>query len=142
MARVRGSRVGLWLLGIGVVGWTAGLYLVPDALFPVGSFICHQRPERSFFVHGRQLPVCARCTGLYVGAAMAAPAALIAAAAATAGRARVMIAAAALPTLVTWTAEFAGFARFSNGARFIAALPLGFMAAWLVLGELRKPRYF
>jgi uncharacterized membrane protein len=134
---VRASRVGLWILAVGVVGWTAALFLLPDLMFPVGSFICHQRPERSFVVHGRQLPVCARCTGLYVGAAMAAPAALLAAAAAAARRARLMFAVAALPTLVTWTAEFAGLARFSNTARFVAALPLGFIAAWLVLGELR-----
>ena len=28
---------------------------------------CHRLPERSFFYQGRQLPVCARCTGLAVG---------------------------------------------------------------------------
>ena len=27
---------------------------------------CHRRPDRSFFVRGRQFPVCARCTGIYV----------------------------------------------------------------------------
>lgn len=25
---------------------------------------CHQMPERSFFYHGYQFPVCARCTGV------------------------------------------------------------------------------
>jgi uncharacterized membrane protein len=38
-------------------------------LFAVGGLICHQRPERSFFVDAQQLPVCARCTGLYLSAA-------------------------------------------------------------------------
>ena len=28
---------------------------------------CHQRPERSFFFHGKQFPVCARCTGVFLG---------------------------------------------------------------------------
>ncbi|WP_347529071.1 DUF2085 domain-containing protein [Mucilaginibacter sp. CAU 1740] len=28
---------------------------------------CHKMPERSFFWKGRQFPVCARCTGLYIG---------------------------------------------------------------------------
>lgn len=28
---------------------------------------CHQLPERSFFIHGRQFPVCARCTGVFAG---------------------------------------------------------------------------
>jgi uncharacterized membrane protein len=29
---------------------------------------CHRLPERSFFVKGRQFHVCARCTGLMMGA--------------------------------------------------------------------------
>ncbi len=28
---------------------------------------CHRKPERSFFYKGKQFPVCARCTGFYVG---------------------------------------------------------------------------
>ena len=31
------------------------------------DYICHRRPERSFFYKGRQFPVCARCTGFYTG---------------------------------------------------------------------------
>jgi uncharacterized membrane protein len=34
----------------------------------VGYAICHQIPERSFHIHGQQLPLCARCTGIYMGA--------------------------------------------------------------------------
>lgn len=30
------------------------------------NLICHRMPERSFFVKGYQLPVCARCTGFYI----------------------------------------------------------------------------
>ena len=28
---------------------------------------CHQMPERSFFVRGYHLPLCARCTGIVIG---------------------------------------------------------------------------
>ena len=28
---------------------------------------CHQLPERSFFIGGYQFPVCARCTGVFLG---------------------------------------------------------------------------
>lgn len=28
---------------------------------------CHQKPERSFFYKGYQFPVCARCTGVFIG---------------------------------------------------------------------------
>ena len=28
---------------------------------------CHQIPERSFTIHGKQFPICARCTGVLIG---------------------------------------------------------------------------
>lgn len=31
------------------------------------KYLCHQRPDRSFFIRGHQLPLCARCTGLVCG---------------------------------------------------------------------------
>lgn len=31
------------------------------------AFMCHQMPERSFFIRGQQFPLCARCTGILVG---------------------------------------------------------------------------
>jgi uncharacterized membrane protein len=33
----------------------------------VGSAVCHRITERSFTIAGRQLPLCARCTGMYLG---------------------------------------------------------------------------
>lgn len=36
---------------------------------PFGTF-CHQLPERSYFIAGHPLAVCARCTGLYGGFAL------------------------------------------------------------------------
>ena len=30
-------------------------------------FLCHCRPERSFFYKGKQFPICARCTGELIG---------------------------------------------------------------------------
>lgn len=34
----------------------------------VGYAVCHQIPVRSYFFGGRQLPLCARCSGQYLGA--------------------------------------------------------------------------
>ena len=31
------------------------------------AFMCHQIPERSFIINGRQFPLCARCTGILAG---------------------------------------------------------------------------
>lgn len=33
----------------------------------IGSLVCHQRSERTLWVGGQYLPVCARCTGGYIG---------------------------------------------------------------------------
>jgi Predicted membrane protein (DUF2085) len=41
------------------------------AVYASAAVVCHQRPERSFFIGSHQMPVCARCTGIYVGAAVA-----------------------------------------------------------------------
>ncbi len=40
-------------------------------------FACHRRPDRSFFWKGKQFPVCARCTGLYLGYAVGVVLALV-----------------------------------------------------------------
>lgn len=51
--------IGLWLLGT-----PSGVHGKADA---VGYAICHRIPSRSFEVNGRPLPLCARCTGIYLG---------------------------------------------------------------------------
>jgi uncharacterized membrane protein len=40
---------------------------VMNALSTIFSFLCHQNPARSFSIDGMLLPLCQRCTGLYVG---------------------------------------------------------------------------
>jgi hypothetical protein len=37
-------------------------------VYLLGSLVCHQRPERSFHPWGIQVPVCARCEGIYLAA--------------------------------------------------------------------------
>jgi uncharacterized membrane protein len=41
--------------------------LIPEILYQISYAICHQLPDRSFFVYEEQLPLCARCTGIYLG---------------------------------------------------------------------------
>lgn len=36
-------------------------------------FGCHARADRSFFYHGRQFPICARCTGELIGMILGVP---------------------------------------------------------------------
>ncbi|BAU27758.1 putative membrane protein [Aneurinibacillus soli] len=28
---------------------------------------CHRKPSRSFFINGKQMPLCARCTSIFLG---------------------------------------------------------------------------
>jgi uncharacterized membrane protein len=114
---------------------SSGAYLL-------GSVICHQRPERSFHTGGSQLPVCARCLGLYAGAAAGALAGLSLARRPSNATLRLVLIVAAVPTAITWTSEQAALWMPANSTRFLAALPLGLAAAVTVnyLGCAPRPR--
>ena len=43
---------------------------VAATLYQAFSILCHQLPERSYFIAEHKLAVCARCTGLYAGFAL------------------------------------------------------------------------
>ena len=49
------------------VALTRGHNVFALAIYGAFSHLCHQNPERSFFIAGHQFAVCARCTGLYAG---------------------------------------------------------------------------
>src|SRR5258708_24810051 len=109
------------------------------AVCAAGAYVCHQRPDRCFWIHGRPMPVCARCSGLYAGAAVAAPLALVCASALSRRRARLLAAIAALPTAITWGIEIAGLAHSSNIIRAPPPLPPGFPAASIAFTPLPYP---
>jgi uncharacterized membrane protein len=70
----RGGKLSRVLTALGALV-VLGLFLFP-ALAPldkanlIGYAICHQIPDRSFHMAGHRLPLCARCTGTYLGAAV------------------------------------------------------------------------
>ncbi len=103
-------------------------------VYLTGSFVCHQRPERSFFAQRVQYPVCARCTGLYEAAPLGVLAALIFGRAADARayrRWRLALFAALMPTVVSIALERLG-GPSDTISRALAALPLGAAAAAFV----------
>jgi uncharacterized membrane protein len=88
-------------------------------------------------MRGRELAVCARCTGLYASALAGALLALsLGAVSVSPSRARVWLGVAALPTILTVGLELAGIAFPSNTIRMLSALPLGAVAAWVVVATL------
>ncbi|MFZ6030770.1 MAG: DUF2085 domain-containing protein [Chloroflexota bacterium] len=54
-----------------LIGW---LFNTPTGLLgktdAIGYAVCHRIEARSFQLHGRPLPLCARCTGMYLGAVL------------------------------------------------------------------------
>jgi uncharacterized membrane protein len=68
----RRSRRRGWLGGVALALALALLIAPPHDLLDKADryayAVCHRIPSRSFFVDGRQLPLCARCSGTYLGA--------------------------------------------------------------------------
>jgi uncharacterized membrane protein len=114
-------------------------------VYSIGSLICHQRPERSFFLEGHQLPVCARCTGLYLSGA----AGLAGWIALKVGRGwrpmaldpRVavrLVVLAAIPTALSLASGTLGVWDGSNVTRALLAIPLGASAGAIVAAVATK----
>lgn len=110
-----------------------------DFVLAVGSLICHQRPDRSFFIDGHQLPVCARCTGIYLSAAVGfitwvafkiargwRPIAV------DPRRSLRLLALAAVPTALSLASGTLGVWDGANATRALLAIPLGATAGALV----------
>jgi len=99
-----------------------------------GARVCHQQSARSFSTGGVQWPVCARCSGLYLGAPFGALAAVLAFGRPTArGRLLQWLGMAAVPTALTLGLEWSGAMHVSNFSRFVAALPLGALVALVIV---------
>jgi uncharacterized membrane protein len=142
------------VLAAGAVLWTAAVVAAPawstrggprvaacaGLVYAIGSRVCHQRPERSFHLAGVQLPVCARCLGLYTSSMVGAVAFFVMglrrSATAAPMDSRLVLAAAALPTVATVGLELMHLAYPSNLTRAASALPLGVAAGWIVVRSL------
>ena len=123
--------------------WTALVIAAPllgwPALYAAAHLVCHQLPDRTFHVSAGPLAVCARCLGLYLGAAGGGASARLSRSKPfrpATRTARATVAVAALPTLLTLVAEWLLRWPVTNAIRFAAAVPLGAAAAWVVVRAL------
>ena len=114
-------------------------------VYATGSVICHQLPERSFFLDGRQLPVCARCTGLYLSSAAGLLGWFIWKAARGGRRfivrpraALAIVIAAGVPTALSYATGVIGAWDGSNLTRALLAVPLGASAGAVVAAVATK----
>ena len=108
------------------------------AVYHAGSIVCHQRPERSFHLAGVQLPVCARCVGLYLSGAMGLLAASRTRRAMSTPTVRLLLATAALPIALSVGLELAGLIHTTNVQRMLTGLPLGFAAGVVIVRSLSR----
>jgi uncharacterized membrane protein len=105
----------------------------------LGSFVCHQLPRRSFHYGLVQLPVCARCTGIYAGAAIGSAIFAINLPRVAALSPRAVLLASSVPVVVTVALEQAGAWGPGNAVRALTGVILGIAAAFVVVGAAALP---
>jgi uncharacterized membrane protein len=101
------------------------------------SYVCHQIPERSFFLEEHPLAVCARCTGLYAGftvAALAYP--LVRSLKQTSAPPRKWLFLAAAPLAIDFALGFLGIWENTHSSRFITGALLGSVSVFYVMPGL------
>ena len=129
------------------------------AVYAIGGLVCHQLPERSYHLWTAQMPVCARCAGIYFGAAVSAflavsfrtaeavrhantartaeaarhNAVVVAQGLSPATVARAVLALAVAPTLLTLIYEWTTRDMPSHAIRAAAGVPVGVVVAWLIV---------
>jgi uncharacterized membrane protein len=141
-----GGFVLLWtwwaVVPLVLAGAAAGTpYLLRHGFLPIAfalrrgfALVCHQRPERSFWLSDAPVAVCARCLGIYLGAA-------IGSLLRTSRRIAVqlLIGAAALNLLDAGSESFGLHSNWLD-ARFVLGLLLGAAAALLIaVASQRNP---
>ena len=101
-----------------------------------GAFapLCHQLPERSYFIDGHKLAVCSRCTGIYAGFAFTLllyP--LVRSLRNTATPPRSVLILAALPLAIDFSLTFFGFWENTHTSRLLSGALLGSVAVFYVM---------
>jgi uncharacterized membrane protein len=128
----------VWTLAIPIAAFVASrpaaasaAYAFALAVYAAGHAVCHQLPARSFHLWGASLPVCARCTGIYIGAAGTAIV-LRGSRIRQHSNPRVMLLLALVPTAATLIFEWTTGVTPANWIRALAGLPLGAAVAWAI----------
>lgn len=103
------------------------------------AVLCHQLPERSYFIDGHKLAVCSRCTGLYAGFAFTLllyP--LIRSLRTTTFPPRSWLLLAALPLAIDFSLTFFGIWENTHTSRLLTGALLGSVAVFYVVPGLME----
>lgn len=135
-----------WIVGAAIVASLVSLIVVAPLAAATGhneiaagiyrafGVLCHQLPERSFFIDGHKFAVCSRCTGLYGGFALTLllyP--LVRSLRTTHMPARKWLVLAAIPLLVDFSLTFFGWWENTHASRFLTGLLLGSVSVFYVM---------
>jgi uncharacterized membrane protein len=135
-----------WLISVTVVSFLVALIFVAplaaagghpagaEVIYRAFGIFCHQRPDRSYFIEGHKLGVCARCTGLYAGFAITLllyP--LIRSLRIAANPPRIYLILAALPLAIDFSLTFFGIWENTHTSRLLTGVLLGSVAVFYVM---------
>lgn len=122
------------LIAVAPVAAAGGHSGLAFAIYRAFGTLCHQIPERSYFIEGHKLAVCARCTGIYAGFAFTLllyP--LLRSLRNTATPPRSLLILAALPLAIDFSLTFFGVWENTHTSRLLTGLLLGSVAVFYVM---------
>src|ERR1041385_2000527 len=135
-----------WLISAATVSFLVALIFVApvtaagghnewaEVIYQAFGIVCHQRPDRSYFIEGHKLAVCARCTGLYAGFAVTLllyP--LIRSLKIATNPSRIFLILAAVPLGIDFSLTFFGIWENTHTSRLLTGVLLGSVAVFYVV---------
>jgi len=143
------SQLAIWLvIVVGSLTISSAIIAAPLALssghliwalpiYRAFSLVCHQIPERSFFIAGHPFAVCARCFGLYAGFTLATIAyPLVCSLKKADAPPRKWLFIAAAPLAIDYALGVFGILNNTHSSRFITGALLGAVSVFYVMPGL------
>ena len=122
------------LIVVAPLAAASGYDEIAHGIYGAFGMVCHQLPERSYFIEGHKLAVCARCTGLYGGFTLTLllfP--LIGSLKRTVVPPRSWLLLAAVPLVIDVAVNFFGFWQNTHTSRLLTGALLGSVAVFYVM---------
>jgi uncharacterized membrane protein len=122
------------LIVVAPIAAASGYSDVAQGIYRAFGMLCHQLPERSYFIDGHKLAVCSRCTGIYGGFAftlLISP--LVRSLRNTTTPPRGLLLLAAVPLAIDFSLAFFGIWENTYTSRLLTGALLGSVAVFYVV---------